>query len=196
MPATGIPDEQQGRRICVGQIAGARGLKGEFFVRTFTADPSGLAKYGPLSNEAGDRLLRISVAGVTKNGLVVRAEGIEDRSAAEALRGMRLYVSRDVLPPAAEDEFYHADLIGLKVDISGAGDLPSRGLGRVTAVHDFGAGPVLEIDQPGSPSFMVPFTKAAVPEVDLAGGRIMIAPMPGLLDPDGEGETVVPKTQP
>jgi 16S rRNA processing protein RimM len=196
MPATGILDEQQGRRICVGQIAGARGLKGEFFVRTFTADPRGLAKYGPLSSEAGDRLLQISIAGVTKNGLVVRAKGIEDRSAAEALRGVRLYVSREVLPPAAEDEFYYADLIGLKAEISGANDLPSRGLGRVTAVHDFGAGPVLEINEPGSPSFMVPFTKAAVPEVDLAAGRIVIAPVPGLLDADGEPQAVARKTQP
>jgi 16S rRNA processing protein RimM len=184
MPATGILDEQQGRRICVGQIGGARGLKGEFFVRTFTADPRGFAQYGPLSNEAGDRLLRVSVVSVAKNGLIVRAEGIEDRSAAEALRGMRLYVRRGVLPPAAEDEFYHADLIGLEAEIAGADDLPSRRLGRVIAVHDFGAGPVLEIDAAGSPSLMVTFTKAAVPDVDLAGGRIVIAPMPGLLDPD------------
>jgi 16S rRNA processing protein RimM len=192
MPATGILGEQQGRRICVGQVAGARGLKGEFFVRTFTADPQGFAQYGPLSNEAGDRLFGVRVVGVAKNGVIARAEGIEDRSAAEALRGTRLYVSRGVLPPAAEDEFYHADLIGLEAE-TGADDVPSRRLGRVTAVHDFGAGAILEIEEAGSRSFMVPFTKAAVPEVDLAGGRIVIAPMPGLLDTDDEPQTVALK---
>jgi 16S rRNA processing protein RimM len=196
MPAPGKLEKQQGRRICVGQISGPRGLKGEFFVRTFTADPHGFAQYGPLSNEAGDRLLQISVVGVAKNGLIVRAEGIDHRSTAETLRGIRLYVSRDVLPPAAEDEFYHADLIGLHAEVAFADDLPPHRLGRVTAVHDFGATPVLEIEAAGSPSLMVPFTKAAVPDVDLAGGRIVIAPIPGLLDPDVGPKTVAGTTQP
>jgi 16S rRNA processing protein RimM len=196
MSAFGNLEEQQGRRICVGQISGVRGLKGEFFVRTFTADPRGLARYGPLSIEAEDRFLHVSVVGVAKNGVIVRAQGIEDRSAAEALRGSRLYVSRGMLPPPAEDEFYHVDLIGLHAEIASADDLPPHRLGRVTAVHDFGAAPVLEIEAAGSPSLMVPFTKAAVPDVDLAGGRIVIAPMPGLLDLDVEPKTVAGTTQP
>src|SRR5512144_1109098 len=98
MSTIGSPDvQQESRRVCVGQIAGARGLKGEFFVRTFTADPHAIGAYGPLSNDAADRVLQVRVLGATKNGLVVRADGIEDRSAAEALRGTRLYVSREAL---------------------------------------------------------------------------------------------------
>jgi 16S rRNA processing protein RimM len=189
MPASGSLDEKQGRRVCVGQIAGARGLKGEFFVRSFTADPHAVADYGPLSTEVGDRLLRIWVVGMTKNGLVVRAEGIDDRSAAEALQGTRLYVSRQALPPPAEDEFYHADLIGLEAELAGGDGAPLRRLGRVAAVHDFGAAPVLEIADTGSVPLMVPFSKEAVPEVDVAGGRIVVAPLPGLLGPDAEPGT-------
>jgi 16S rRNA processing protein RimM len=183
MPASESPDEKQGRRVCVGQIAGARGLKGEFFVRSFTADRHAVADYGPLSTEAGDRLLRIWVVGMTKNGLVVRAEGIDDRSAAEALQGTRLYVSRQALPPPAEDEFYHADLIGLEAELAGGDGAPLRRLGRVAAV------PVLEIADTGSVPLMVPFSKEAVPEVDVAGGRIVVAPLPGLLGPDAEPGT-------
>jgi 16S rRNA processing protein RimM len=171
MSTTGATlDEQQGRPICVCQILGARGLRGEFFVRAFTADPHGFAQYGPLLNEAGDRLLRLRIVGVTKNGVVARAEGIEDRSAAEALRGMRLYVSRQVLPPAAEDEFYHADLIDLAVVDAGG-----NALGSVAAVHNFGAGDLIEIKPTqGALTVLLPFTEAAVPVVDLAGKRIVV----------------------
>lgn len=179
MPARQL-DDQQGLRICVGEVAGARGLKGEFFVRSFTADPRALGEYGPLSNEARDRQFEIDVLGWTGKRLVVRAEGIDDRSAAEGLRGMRLYVDRERLPAPAEDEFYHADLIGLQAELFRDGVF-SRSLGCVVAVHDFGAAPVLEIDAPGSPSLMVPFTRAAVPEVDMAAGRMIVAEIPGLL---------------
>ena len=189
MPASRSVDQQQGRRVCVGQIAGARGLKGEFFVRAFTTDPCAIGAYGPLSNEAGDRLLQVSVLGATKNGLVVRAEGVDDRAAAEALRGTRLFVKREALPPPAEDEFYHADLIGLQAEFAGDDGAPPRLMGRVAAVHDFGATPVLEIESAGAPSLMIPFTRAAVPEVDIIGGRLVIASVPGLLGDDDEPGT-------
>ena len=188
MPARGPVDQQQGRRICVGQVAGARGLKGEFFVRAFTADPHAIGNYGPLSNEAGDRLLQVRVLGATKSGLVVRALGIDDRSAAETLRGTRLFIRREALPPPAEDEFYHADLIGLEAELTGVDDAPPCRIGRVGAVHDFGAAPVLEIERTSAPALMIPFTKEAVPEVNLDLGLIRIASIPGLLAEGGESE--------
>lgn len=184
MPARG-PVDQQGR-ICVGQVAGPRGLKGEFFVRAFTTDPRAIGAYGPLSNEVGDRVLEVRVLGATKNGLVVRAEGINDRSAAEAIRGTRLFVKREALPPPAEDEFYHADLIGLSAELAHDDGAQPRRIGRVGAVHDFGAAPVLEIESAGALSLMIPFTKEAVPEVNLDLGRIRIASIPGLLADDAE----------
>lgn len=189
MPASRSVDQQQACRVCVGQIAGARGLKGEFFVRAFTTDPRAIGAYGPLSNEVGDRSFRIRVLGATKNGLVVRAEGIDDRSAAEALRGTRLFVGREALPPPAEGEFYYADLIGLQAEFAGDDGAPRRLIGRVAAVHDFGAAPVLEIESAGAPSVMIPFTLAAVPEVDIAGGRLVIAPIPGLFGDSDEPGT-------
>lgn len=174
--------QQKGRLVCVGQIAGARGLNGEFFVRSFTDDPQAIERYGPLSTELGDRSLKVHVVGVTKNGLVVRAEGIDDRSGAEALRGLRLYVSREVLPAPDDDEFYHADLIGLVTQIAADGEPSVAPFGRVAAVHDFGAGPILEIERAGAPPLMIPFTRAAVPTVDIEGGRIVIAFLPGLFE--------------
>ena len=177
------------------EIAGARGLKGEFFVRSFTADPRALGEYGPLSNEARDRQFEIEVLGCTGNRLVVRAEGVDDRSAAEGLRGMRLYVDRERLPAPADDEFYYADLIGLQAELFRDGVF-SHSLGRVVAVHDFGAAPVLEIAAPGSPSLMVPFTRAAVPEIDMAAGRMIVAQIPGLLGDDVKSMAEVGETLP
>lgn len=196
MPASRSVDQQQGRRVCVGQIAGARGLTGEFFVRAFTTDPRAIGAYGPLSNEVGDRSLEVRVLGATKNGLVVRAEGINDRSAAEALRGTRLFVGREALPPPGEDEFYHADLIGLRAEFADEDGAPRRLVGRVAAVHDFGAAPVLEIESAGAPSLMIPFTLAAVPEVDIAGGRLVIASVPGLFEDDDEPGTDADESPP
>jgi 16S rRNA processing protein RimM len=168
-------------RVCVGQIIGARGLKGELCVRSFTADPEAVAAYGPLAIDSGERALRLHIAGRKKRALIVRVDGIDDRSAAEALRGTGLYVARAKLPPPAEDEFYHADLIGLVVELAEGANNASRSLGEVAAVHDFGAGPLLEIEASGVPPVLIPFTKENVPEVDIEGGRIVVAPLPGLL---------------
>ena len=164
----------------------SRGLKGELCVRSFTAVPEAVAAYGPLATDSGKRALRLHVAGRKKSVLIVRVDGIDDRSAAEALRGTALYVDRAKLPPPAEDEFYHADLIGLVVELAEGANDASRSLGEVAAVHDFGAGPLLEIEASGVPPVLIPFTKETVTEVDIEGGRIIVAPWPGLFDRGSE----------
>jgi len=162
-------------RVCVGVITGARGLKGEVRVRSFTARPEDVGAYGPLSDEAGTRTLKLKVTGPAKDAVFARVEGVADRTAAEALKGVRLYVARDALPEVAEDEYYHADLLGLRVEVAGGGGR-TEAWGAVKAVHDFGGGPLLEIERPDGTTVMLPFTKAAVPEVDIAGGRLVVAP--------------------
>jgi 16S rRNA processing protein RimM len=188
MAASGPLRGERNGRVCVGRITGARGLKGELCIQSFTADPEAVAAYGPLSTDSGERVLRLRIVGTRKNALIARVDGVDDRSAAEALRGTRLYIDRARLPPPAEDEFYHADLIGLMAEIGESENDTSRSLGEVSAVHDFGAGPVLEIQTAGAPPVLVPFTKEAVPEVDIDGGRIIVAPLPGLFRSDDEPE--------
>jgi len=178
--------------VCVGVIAGARGLKGEVRVRAYTARPEDVAAYGPVTDAAGTRTFRLTVSGRMKDRVIARIDGIDDRTQAEALKGVEIFVERAALPAPAADEFYVADLVGLGVERVGAapGAAP---FGRVKAVHDFGGGDVLEIERPGAASVMVPFSRAAVPEIDLAGGRLVLDPPAGLLDgePAGqrEGET-------
>jgi 16S rRNA processing protein RimM len=165
------------KRICVGVIAGAHGVQGAVRIKSFTADPDDVARYGPLEDESGERRLRLRLAGSAKGVVIARINGVADRNQAEALRGLRLYLSRAALPPTADEEYYHADLIGLEAAL---GD--GTRLGQVRAVHDFGAGDTLEIERPAGPPAMVPFTRAIVPVVDLAAGRLVLDPPPGLLD--------------
>jgi len=165
------------RRVCVGVVAGAHGVRGAVRIKSYTAHPEDIGRYGPVESESGERFA-LRVVSTAKGGLVARIAGVEDRDRAEALRGTRLYLARAALPPTAEDEYYHADLIGLDA-VLGDGAL----VGRVRAVHDFGAGDMLELDRPGGPPVVVPFTRTAVPVVDLAAGRIVIDPPPGLLEP-------------
>lgn len=161
---------QNEERVCVGVIAGAHGLRGLLRVRPFTDTPEDVAAYGPVETEDGTRSLTLSVANRLGKGLIlVRADGVADRTAAEALKGARLYVARDRLPAPDEDEFYFSDLIGLAA-VTPAGEA----IGRVRAVHEYGAGESLEIAETGGGIATVPFTRAAVPEVDLAGGRVVI----------------------
>jgi 16S rRNA processing protein RimM len=180
--------QKRDSRVCVCQITGARGLNGELCVQSYTVDPEAVAAYGPLSTETGERVLRLRVVGARKNALIVRVDGIDDRSAAESLRGTRLYIDRAKLPPPAQDEFYHADLIGLMAELAENENDTSRSLGEVAAVHDFGAGSMLEIETAGAPPVLVPFTKEAVPEVDIEGGRLVVAPLRGLFASDSEPE--------
>lgn len=171
--------------VCVGVITGVRGLRGDIWIKSFTANPEDVAAYGPVFDQSGERSYRIRVVGQAKGQIVARIEGIADRTVAEALKGEKLFVPRDVLPAPGEDEYYHTDLIGLRaVWARGDGQAEDEGgdLGRVRAVHEFGAGPVIEIESPNSGPHMVPFTREAVPAVDVAAGRLVIAAIAGLLD--------------
>jgi 16S rRNA processing protein RimM len=168
-------------RICLGAIAGVHGVKGLVRLKSYTTSPQDIASYGPLEDERGERRFAIALVGAARGALIARIEGIADRGAAERLKGEKLYVARTTLPPTSEGEFYHADLIGLPAFLA-----DGAALGRVVAVHDFGGGPSLEIERPGARDgrggVMVPFTKAVVPVVDLAGRRIVVAPPAGLFD--------------
>ena len=177
------------RLVCVGVVARPHGLRGEVHIRSYTADPADLGAYGPLYDERGERTFRVHVQRVAKGQVVARVDGIENRSAAEALKGRHLYVPRTALPEPGEEEYYHADLIGLRAELVGG-----RVLGTIRAIYDFRAGDVLEIAR-GKDVVMVPFTRAVVPEVNVARGRIVVDPPPGLMEDagaeasDGEGGT-------
>jgi 16S rRNA processing protein RimM len=152
-------------------------VRGAVRVKSFTADPAAVGQYGPLEDEAGERQFRLRLLGTAKGVLIAQVAGVTDRDGAEALRGLRLYLRRTALPPPGEDEYYHADLIGLAAVLA-----DGTPLGRVRAVYDFGAGDTLDIARDAGQPVMVPFTRAVVPEVDLAAGRLVIDPPPGLLD--------------
>jgi 16S rRNA processing protein RimM len=167
-----VAPRKDAQRICVAQIGAPHGVRGEVRIKSFTAEPMALADYGVLSTEDGARIFEIAALRPAKDVLVARLAGIADRDAAEALRNLRLYVPRDRLPAAEEDEFYHADLIGLA-----AVRLDGTPLGTVAALHNFGAGDLIEIaPAEGGPTLLLAFTKAVVPEVDVAGGRIVVDP--------------------
>jgi 16S rRNA processing protein RimM len=170
-----IPSE---RRVCVGVVTGAHGVRGAVRLKTFTEEPKDIARYGPLEDEGGERQYKLRLTGSAKGVLIGNLTGIDDRGQAEALRGLRLYVPYTALPAPGEDEFYHADLIGLQAVLS-----DGTILGRVRAVHDFGAGDTLEIDRAEGQPVVVPFTRLVVPVVDVDGGRLVIEPPPGLLAP-------------
>jgi 16S rRNA processing protein RimM len=160
-------------RICVAQIGGAHGIRGEVKLRSFTADPMAVNGYGPLLSEDGARSFEIETLRPAKGHLVVRFRGVDDRNAAEQLTNLKLFVPRDRLAPTERDEFYHADLIGLS-----AVGADGTEIGTVVAIHDFGAGDVLELRPvAGGATFMLPFTEACVPQVDIARGRITVVPL-------------------
>ena len=164
-------------RVCVGAIAGAFGVKGEVRLKSFCAEPTAIGDYGPLFTEDGQRSFSVKLGQPIPNGFSARLGGVGTREAAEALRGTRLYADRDKLPTLPDDEFYHADLIGLTMlDTGGAV------IGKVTAVLNHGAGDILEVQRAGKGSALVPFTLAVVPTVDVAGGRIIADPPEGLLE--------------
>lgn len=164
-------------RVLVGVVAGAHGVRGQVRIHSFTAAPADVAAYGPLFDETTTRRLQLTVTGATKDGVIARIRGVADRDAASALRGLRLYVPRSALPPTAADEFYHADLIGLAVELA-----DGTGIGRVVAVQNYGAGDVLEIaPSEDGRTFDLPFTRLTVPVVDLAGRRLVVEPPAGLL---------------
>ena len=156
-------------RVCVAQIGAAHGLRGGVHLRSFTADPEAFAQYGPLETEDGSRRFEIDSVKPSKDGFTVRFVGVTRREQAEALRNVNLYVGRDRLPAPADGEFYFADLIGLAA-VTPAGET----LGEVIALHNFGAGDIIEVRLVSGDTTMLAFDKATVPEVDIAGGRIVV----------------------
>ena len=158
------------REVLLAAIIGAQGLKGAVKVKLFTAAPEALSSYGPLHDARG-REYEITAFRAGKPGeAVISFSGVTDRNAAEALKGVELFVPRDALPATAEEEFYHADLIGLE-----AQDSEGRVLGKVAAIHNYGAGDVMEIGRSDGDSVLLAFTRETVPTIDIAGGRVVVA---------------------
>jgi 16S rRNA processing protein RimM len=155
--------------ICVARIGAAHGVRGAVKLWTFTEDPLAVKHYGPLTTKDGARQFEVTHVREAKDHLVATLKGIATREDAERLNGLELYVARDKLPETDEDEYYHADLIGLAA--VNAADEP---LGRVVAIHNFGAGDIIEIAPAKGATMLLPFTTAVVPTVDLAGGRVVI----------------------
>lgn len=166
------PKSGRDTRVCVAQIGAAHGLKGKVRLRSFTQEPGDFATYGPLETEDGSRRLTIEDVRVDKDAFVATFEEIGDRNAAEALRNVNLYIDRDLLPAVEEDDtFYCADLVGLS-----AVTRDKAAFGEVIAVRNFGAGDLLEIRRGDGSTYLLPFTENAVPEIDLAGGTIVVDP--------------------
>ncbi|MCO6188090.1 ribosome maturation factor RimM [Rhizobium sp. L1K21] len=171
--------------ILMATIGAAQGLRGEVRAKTFTTDPEGLGDYGNLHSEDG-RVFEVLEIREAKGLAVVRFKGVNDRNAAEALRGTDLYIERDNLPDELleDDEFYYADLEGLETF-----DADGNSYGIVSAIFDFGAGDLLELKGPGKRPVLIPFSEAAVLEIDLDAGRILVDPVAaGLVDSGDDDE--------
>jgi len=171
-------------QICVARIGAAHGVRGEVKLWTFTEDPLAVKRYGPLVTKDGARQFEVTHAREAKGHLVAVLKGVATREDAERLNGVELYIGREKLPATEEDEYYHADLIGLAA-VTVAGEP----LGRVIAIHNLGAGDIIEIAPPQGATMLLPFTNAVVPAVDLANGRVVIE-----LPDEIEGEDVPPIT--
>lgn len=164
-------------RVCVGAIAGAFGVRGEVRLKSFCAEPEDISGYAPLYSEDGTQQYTLDITRSIKNGFAARLSGVTTKEQADDLRGTKLFVGRDQLPSLPDDEYYHADLIGLEVVDTGG-----TVLGRVKSVMNHGASDLLEIHGPGLKStVLLPFTLDAVPTVDLGAGRIIADPPDGLL---------------
>lgn len=172
------------KKLLMGRIGAAHGIKGEVRITSFTEEPLALARYGPLTTNRPGLTVEIEHARATTNVLVARLKGVTDRTAAEKLNGVELYVDRDRLPPPDDDDFYHADLIGLEARL-GDGTV----LGKVTAIPNYGASDLIEVrDLRSGDTYLYPFTRAVVPEVHVAEGYLVIeVPVeaePGEEEPD------------
>jgi 16S rRNA processing protein RimM len=159
-----------GARICLGQIGAAHGVRGEVRLRSFTAEPEAIVRYGPLETDDG-RVFEIESMHPAKDHFVAKLAGVGDRDAAERLANLKLYVPRERLPePTEADEFYHADLVGLTVV-----DRAGKTLGTVVAIQNFGAGDLIEVKpDTDDRTQLVPFDATNVPAVDIAAGRIVV----------------------
>lgn len=166
-------------RICVARIGAAHGVRGEVKLWPFTEDPMAVLHYGPLSTKDGARQFEVARARVAKDHLVAALKGVVTREDAERVNGIELYIARDKLPATEAGEYYHADLIGLR-----AVDTQGETIGKVLAIHNFGAGDIIEIAPRQGSSLLLPFTNAAVPTVDIAAGHVVI-----VMPPEIEGES-------
>jgi 16S rRNA processing protein RimM len=155
--------------VCVARIGAAHGVRGAVKLWTFTEDPLAVQRYGPLMTKDGTRQFEVTHVREAKDHLVATLKGVATRDEAQRLNGLELYVPREKLPDTDDDEYYHADLIGLAAVTTA--DQP---LGHVVAIHNFGAGDIIEIAPPKGATLLLPFTNAVVPTVDLAGGRVVI----------------------
>ena len=164
--------------ICVARIGAAHGVRGAVRLWAFTEDPLAVTRYGPLTTKDGARQFEVTHAREAKDHLVATLKGIATREDAERLNGLELYIAREKLPDTDDDEYYHADLIGLA-----AVNAANEPLGRVIAIHNFGAGDIIEIAPPQGTTMLLPFTNAVVPTVDLANGRVVIE-LPAEIDGD------------
>ena len=162
-----------GRLLCVGVITGAHGIRGEVKIKAFTETPEAIAGYGPLQTKSGDRFFEIIRHRIQKGQVIAVLKDVKDRNGAEALKGTELYLDRQVLPELEdEEEFYHADLIGLEARLE-----DGTVFGQVAALQDFGAGDVIEIRPAGGGStVLLPFTRQVVPDVNIAEGHIVVSP--------------------
>lgn len=175
------PSSDAQNRILLGRILGPHGIRGDVVIETYTAEPRDIAGYGRLESEDGKRQFEIKVVRETPKGLIARVAGIADRTAAEPLKGTRLFVDRARLPEAGEGEFYYADLVGLRVE-----DGEGHRLGEVVAVVNYGAGDLLEVRLDGArKTELVPFTETFVPLVDVENGRVVVA-LPEVTEADGK----------
>jgi 16S rRNA processing protein RimM len=157
--------------VCVAVVAAPHGVRGALRLRCFTERPESVASYGPVFDANGARLFRIDVRGAARDGVIVTAEGVHDRDAAERLRGVRLHVPRSALPATGDDEFYVEDLVGLDAVLPDGAPL-----GRIAAVSNFGAGDVVELESGDGATLTLPFTRACFPEIDLAARRVVCRP--------------------
>src|SRR5215471_12071603 len=172
-------------RVLLGVVAAPHGVRGLVRIKSYTEDPMAVASYGPLSDETGRKEYRVEALSAARGAVLARIEGVADRTAAEALRGLRLFVERSALPATSEREWYEADLIGLS-----AVGRDGRDWGKVLAFHDFGGGLTMEVSGgAASPrSVMLPFTDQAVPEIDVDGGKVLVDPPAGVLPGGNEKE--------
>lgn len=155
--------------VCVARIGAAHGVRGAVKLWTFTEDPLAVQSYGPLLTKDGARSFEIATLRAAKDHLVATFKGVATRNDAEKLNGIELYVPREKLPETDDGEYYYADLIGLA-----AVDAANEPIGRVIAIHNFGAGDIIEIAPPKGATMLLPFTNAVVPTVDIEGGRVVI----------------------
>ena len=158
------------RDVLLAVVIGAQGLKGEVKAKLFTATPDSLPRYGALHTRDGRKLVITAFRPAKQGEAVIAFGGVGDRNAAEALKGRELFVDRAALPETEDEEFYHADLIGLE-----ARDSEGRMLGKVAALHNFGASDVIEISRPDGDNVLLAFTRETVPVIDIPGGRVVVA---------------------